>query len=105
LFGFTANLVTELSADNVLSNVVIPSWTLTEHAVNYFPEGFQQEAVKAFPTHRITQPEDVASLIAYLGSAMNTHVNGEYIKATGKCSLPMLSAILSEFMSKQKKIV
>lgn len=93
LFGFAANLVEELSPDGILSNVVIPSWTLTQRAVDFFPEEFRQQAVKAFPTNRVTRPEDVASLIVYLGSGANTHVNGEMIRVTGKGSQPMLNAM------------
>jgi 3-oxoacyl-[acyl-carrier protein] reductase len=100
LFGLTANLVEELSADGILSNVVLPSWTLTERAKNFFPESFQEAAIKAFPTRRVTVPEDVASLILYLGSAANGHVNGEHIMVTGKGSQPMLSSMFREYMAK-----
>lgn len=97
LFGLTANLVEELSADGILSNVVIPSWTLTERAIDFFPEEFRQKAVKAFPTNRITRPEDVASLIVYLGSDANGHVNGEHIRVTGNGSQPMLNSLFKKF--------
>lgn len=92
-FGLTANLVTEFSADNILSNVVIPSLTFTDEAKKRFPKPFQVAAKKAFPTNRVTNPEDVASLVAYLGSGANIHVNGELIRVTGKGSQPMLNAI------------
>lgn len=103
LFGFTANLVEELSEDGVLSNVVIPSWTLTERAINYFPEEFRQQAIKAFPANRVTLPEDVASMIVYLGSAANGHVNGEQICVTGKGSQAMLGSMFREFSEKNSK--
>jgi 3-oxoacyl-[acyl-carrier protein] reductase len=100
LFGFTANLVAELSQDGILSNVVIPSWTLTDKARNYFPEGFAEEARQAFSTLRVTKPEDVASAILYLGSGANRHVNGEHIKVTGRSSVTMLDHILTKFVEK-----
>lgn len=98
LFGFTANLVEELSRDGILTNVVIPSWTLTKRAIAFFPDTFRREAVKAFPTNRVTTPEDVASLIVYLGSAANGHVNGEHIRVTGKGSQAMLGTLFREFL-------
>ncbi len=101
LLGFTANLVTELSADGILSNVVIPGWTLTDRAIAFFPEAFRETAQSAFPTGRVTLPEDVASLIVYLGSAANGHVNGESVKVTGKGSQAMLSAMFRDFMARQ----
>jgi NAD(P)-dependent dehydrogenase (short-subunit alcohol dehydrogenase family) len=101
LFGFTSNLVEELSADGILSNVVLPSWVLVERAIQAFPEDARGEASKAFPTHRITTPEDVASLIVYLGSAANTHVNGEHIRVTGKGSQATLNLLMREYSQRQ----
>lgn len=91
-----SNLLTELSADNILSNVVIPSLTFTDKALARFPDAFQKMAKNAFPTRRVTTPEDVASLVVYLGSAANTHINGEMIRATGKGSQPMLNAMFED---------
>lgn len=99
LFGFTANLVEELSADGILSNVILPSWTLTDRARDFFPTGIHEEVKSAFPTGRVTMPEDVASLILYLASSANGHVNGEIIRVTGKVSLPFMSHLFKAFMS------
>jgi 3-oxoacyl-[acyl-carrier protein] reductase len=93
LFGLTSNLVVEASVDNILTNVVLPSLTMTPKAEHRFPDKFKTLAKAAFPTGRVTMPQDVASLITYLGSAANSHVNGEMIKATGKGSQPLLSYI------------
>ena len=101
LFGFTSNLVEELSADGILSNVVLPSWTLVERAIESFPEEFRREAGKAFPTNRVTTPEDVASVIVYLGSAANRHVNGEHIRVTGRGSQPVLNMLIGEYRARQ----
>jgi len=69
----------------VLTNVVRPGFTLTDRALT-FP-GFGQEVVDAeaekTPTRRICTPEDVASVIAYLGSSANDHVNGEIVSVAG----------------------
>ncbi len=90
LFGLAANLVVELSPFNILTNVVLPSWTLTERARAHFPQSFREVAAAAFPTGRVTTPEDVASLVLYLGSGANGHVNGEHIRVTGAGSLPLM---------------
>jgi 3-oxoacyl-[acyl-carrier protein] reductase len=69
----------------VLTNVVRPGFTLTERALT--TPGFGQEVVDAegakTPTGRICTPEDVASAVAYLGSAANGHVNGEVLSVAG----------------------
>lgn len=69
----------------ILTNVVRPGFTLTERALT--TPGFGQkiidtEAAKT-PTRRICTPEDVASAVAYLGSAANGHINGEVISVAG----------------------
>jgi NAD(P)-dependent dehydrogenase (short-subunit alcohol dehydrogenase family) len=69
----------------VLTNVVRPGFTLTDRALT-FP-GFGQDVVDAesakTPTRRICTPEDVASVVAYLGSGANGHVNGEIVSVAG----------------------
>src|SRR5690606_14834471 len=81
LFGLTSNLVVEASMDNILTNVVLPSLTMTPKAELRFSGEFKTLAQAAFPTGRVTTPRDVASLITYLGSAANGHVNGEMIRS------------------------
>ncbi|GLW09490.1 beta-ketoacyl-ACP reductase [Microtetraspora sp. NBRC 13810] len=69
----------------ILTNVVRPGFTLTERALTW--PGFGQEIVDAeaakSPTGRICTPEDVASTVAYLGSAANGHVNAEIVAVAG----------------------
>jgi 3-oxoacyl-[acyl-carrier protein] reductase len=69
----------------ILTNVVRPGFTLTERALT--TPGFGQGVVDAegakTPTRRICTPEDVASAVAYLGSAANGHVNGEVLSVAG----------------------
>jgi 3-oxoacyl-[acyl-carrier protein] reductase len=101
LFGLTSNLVEELSADGILSNVVLPSWTLVERAVARFPVELRREAGRAFPTQRVTTPEDVASMIVYLGSAANTHVNGQHIRITGRGSQAALNLLMEDYRARQ----
>ncbi|EHR49178.1 short-chain alcohol dehydrogenase like protein [Saccharomonospora marina XMU15] len=69
----------------ILTNVVRPGFTLTERALT--TPGFGQEAVDAeaakTPTRRICTPRDVASAVAYFGSAANGHANGEVLSVAG----------------------
>ena len=69
---------------------------MTENATRQFSKTFQDAAKTAFPTARITKPEEVASLVNYLGSAANGHINGESIRVTGKGSQAMLSKIFAD---------
>ena len=77
------------ASHGVLTNVVRPGFTLTERALS--TPGFGQEVVDAesakTPTRRICTPEDIANVIAYLGSDANDHVNGETVSVAGGRSL------------------
>ncbi|EFC82029.1 SDR family NAD(P)-dependent oxidoreductase [Parafrankia sp. EUN1f] len=69
----------------ILTNVVRPGFTLTDRALStpwLGQQAVDSEAAKT-PTGRICTPEDVASAIAYLGSAANGHVNGEVLSVAG----------------------
>jgi NAD(P)-dependent dehydrogenase (short-subunit alcohol dehydrogenase family) len=83
LHGLTRVLAHELGPVGVLSNVVMPGFTLTERNRDLFPQHMQAAVAKQTPTGRLTRPEDVAALIVFLGSAANGHVNGEAIRCTG----------------------
>ncbi|MBF8192620.1 SDR family oxidoreductase [Nonomuraea sp. K274] len=78
-------LATREAQYGILTNVVRPGFTLTERALTH--PGFGQELVDAesarTPTRRLCTPEDVASAVAYLGSAANGHANGEFLSVSG----------------------
>jgi 3-oxoacyl-[acyl-carrier protein] reductase len=83
LHGLTRVLARELGPVGILSNVVMPGFTLTERNRDLFPQPMQAAVAEQTPTGRLTRPEDVAALIVFLGSAANGHVNGEAIRCTG----------------------
>jgi 3-oxoacyl-[acyl-carrier protein] reductase len=83
LHGLTRVLAHELGSIGILSNVVMPGFTLTERNRDLFPQHMQEAITRQTPTGRLTRPEDVAALIVFLGSAANGHVNGEAIRCTG----------------------
>jgi NAD(P)-dependent dehydrogenase (short-subunit alcohol dehydrogenase family) len=83
LHGLTRVLARELGPAGILSNVVMPGFTLTERNRDQFPQAMQAAVAQQTPTGRLTKPEDVAALIVFLGSATNGHVNGETIRCTG----------------------
>jgi NAD(P)-dependent dehydrogenase (short-subunit alcohol dehydrogenase family) len=64
----------------VLTNVVRPGYTLTDRIAG--TPGAAAEAAKT-PTGRLCTPQDVAAAVIWLGSAANTHVNGETVAVAG----------------------
>ncbi|GAA0375106.1 SDR family NAD(P)-dependent oxidoreductase [Bacillus horti] len=83
LHGLSRSMAVELGRVGIHTNVVMPGMTLTERAEQVIPKGIRQQVEDQTPTGRLSKPEDVASLIVYLGSNANGHVNGEIIRVSG----------------------
>lgn len=83
LHGLTRVLAHELGTIGILSNVVIPGFTLTERNLQTMPQQMRDMVAQQTPTGRLSTPEDVATTIVYLGSAANSQVNGVLVHASG----------------------
>ncbi|MBD0380469.1 SDR family NAD(P)-dependent oxidoreductase [Paenibacillus sedimenti] len=83
LHGFSRALAVELASEGIFSNVVMPGLTLTERNLESFPPDMLEKFASSLPARRLGTPDDVAALIAFLGSAANSFVNGEMIRVTG----------------------
>jgi NAD(P)-dependent dehydrogenase (short-subunit alcohol dehydrogenase family) len=83
LHGLTRVLAKELGSAGILSNVVLPGFTVTERNLQLMPQNLRDMAARETPTRRLSTPEDLANLIVFLGSAANGHVNGEFVRCTG----------------------
>lgn len=86
LHGLTRTMSRELARDGILTNLVLPGFTVDER--REVPEPVLQQARAAAATGRTTRPEDVASLVVYLCSAANGHVTGECIRVDGHFLTP-----------------
>lgn len=83
LHGLTKVLSKELAPDKILTNAVLPGLTLTQKAKRTLPSEILDRIAGETPTGRLTKPEEAASLIVFLGSEANRHINGEIIRITG----------------------
>lgn len=83
IHGLTTSLAVDLGSVGILSNVVLPGFTLTEQNVEQTPEDVHDREANRTPTHRLTTPEDVANVVVFLGSEANRHINGASIPVTG----------------------
>ncbi|KKC41457.1 hypothetical protein WH87_00445 [Devosia epidermidihirudinis] len=79
LEGFARSLAWEVGKDGLLVNTVAPGVTLTHPAVG---DGqLKRDALAAkIPSGKLSQPEDVAGLILFLGSFANTNMTGEIMR-------------------------
>jgi NAD(P)-dependent dehydrogenase (short-subunit alcohol dehydrogenase family) len=83
LHGLSRTLATELGPADILSNVVMPGFVLTEKNQQRVPPQHQEQVKQFTPTRRLTTPEDIASAIVYLGSRANRQITGEVLRVTG----------------------
>lgn len=79
--GLTRVLAAEVGEAGILSNVVMPGMVLTEQNKERMAD---REAIREqTPSKQITTPEDVATLVVFLGSEANGNINGAVIPITG----------------------
>lgn len=83
LDGMTRTLAVELAPYNILVNTVSPGFTLTEltKATNT-PEEIKEIADK-IPAKRMAQPEEIAKVVLFLASDLNTYITGQNIAVDG----------------------
>ncbi|MCX5199483.1 SDR family oxidoreductase [Streptomyces sp. NBC_00249] len=83
LHGLTRSLAWDAGRDGVLVNVVSPGLTLTDGVRTALPGEVREEELKLTPTGRLTLPEEVASAVAFLGSAANGNISGQVLTVAG----------------------
>jgi len=81
----SAALAQELGPKKIRVNSLSPGMIVTEgvQAAGFIGSDFEKEAVQRTPLGRIGQPQDIASIAAFLASDESTWVNGQTIHAAG----------------------
>ena len=82
LAGLMNGLIAELRGD-ILVNIVTPGLTMTERNFDEIPLSLRDAATAHTPTGRLSQPEDVARAIVFLGSPANVNITGDNLSVTG----------------------
>lgn len=80
--GMSKALARELGKFNVNVNVVAPGMVMTDMAKN-LPDEFVNAAIDETVLGRIADPDDIAHLVAFLGSDKARHITGEVFKIDG----------------------
>jgi 3-oxoacyl-[acyl-carrier protein] reductase len=83
LHGLTRTLAVELGPANILSNVVMPGFVLTERNQKQVPAEYQEQVKQHLATRKLPTSEDVAAVIVFLGSPVNQQIIGQIIRVMG----------------------
>jgi 3-oxoacyl-[acyl-carrier protein] reductase len=83
LIGLTRALAKELGPDGILVNAIAPTTILTPREREKMTPDRQEKLIAQIPLHRIATPDDISRVALFLGSGMNTFVNGEVITVGG----------------------
>ncbi|GAA1799029.1 3-oxoacyl-ACP reductase FabG [Luedemannella flava] len=87
--GLTATLAIELGPFNITVNAVAPGYVATAmtaataQRVGFTPEDHQKWAAEQTPLRRVAQPEEIASVIAFLASDDASFVSGQTLYVNG----------------------
>ncbi len=83
IIGLTKTSSIELAPFNVLVNAVSPGFTMTELTMKTLPEKEFNELKAIVPAQRFAQPEEIANLVLFLVSDLNTYITGQNIAIDG----------------------
>ena len=86
LLGFTRHMAVELGPYGICVNAVAPSIVLTDRVKAKWEARTEEErqvVLSSIPLRRVGQPEEVATVIAFLASEDASYVNGVCIDING----------------------
>ena len=82
LLGFTRTLAKELAPKNVRVNTIAPAFIRTDMMLA-IPEENLKRAFAEHPMHRIGEPEEIASVVAFLSTEDSSWITGQTIVVSG----------------------
>jgi 3-oxoacyl-[acyl-carrier protein] reductase len=83
LIGLTKALARELGPSGILVNAIAPTTILTPKERERLTPDRQEKIIAQIPLGRIATPDDISRVALFLGSGLNTFVNGEVITVGG----------------------
>jgi 3-oxoacyl-[acyl-carrier protein] reductase len=83
IIGLTKTLSTELAEYNILVNSVAPGFTKTDLTESTNSNEELKSINELIPLKRMAEPIEIASLVAFLSSNLNTYITGQNIVIDG----------------------
>ena len=72
-----------MAQHNILINSVLPGFTLTELTKKILTAEEMDEIEKQIPARRMAHPKEIAKVVIFLCSNMNTYISGQDIVVDG----------------------
>jgi len=87
LVGFTRSLSVEYAASNILVNAVSPGFTRTDLTKHSLSLDEIKELSSQIPIQRLAEPHEIAKVVLFLCSNLNTYITGQNILVDGGFSV------------------
>lgn len=87
VINFTKYVATQMGEKNIRCNAIAPGLVLSPSAIKYLPDNIRELFLKESATNYLGEPEDIASIVAFLGSEDSRYVTGQTIVADGGLSI------------------
>lgn len=82
MFGFTKSLAQEVGSRGITVNAVAPGFIDTD-MTRELPDAQREALLNAIPLGRLGEPEEIASVVAFLASDAAAYITGETIHVNG----------------------
>ena len=83
LVGFTRSMAVEYAGDNILVNAISPGFTLTELTERSLSNHEMKALSDEIPMGRFAEPNEIAKVVLFLCSDLNTYITGQNIVVDG----------------------
>lgn len=83
LNGMTRSLAIEFAPFNVLINAVAPGYVMTDLTRQNNTQTEIEKISQSIPIQRLAEPQEIASVVAFLCSEQNTYLTGQTIVVDG----------------------
>lgn len=87
LLGLTRATALDLAPYGVLVNAVCPGPTQTDMVNNLLSEGQRSEIIQNIPLKRLAKVDEIAAIVIFLCSDMNTYITGQAIVVDGGATI------------------
>jgi NAD(P)-dependent dehydrogenase (short-subunit alcohol dehydrogenase family) len=88
--GMVRTLASENAARGITVNAILPGFVATEQVLA-MPQEVRERALRAAPSGRFVEPEEIAAAVSFLAGPEAAQINGQTIAVDGAASLTQLS--------------